>query len=140
MIGFGNGITTNGESKLWAVDNQQRSVVEFDVDSVSGNLQYHSRIEMDSLIDNLHYEEETGNIMAAYIGRGIDFKNYISGVQKGQEVSPIHSGASYLMFKDGVFEQRKDLVLQDKIIKCERSSSLGEGKESQDIYGLMARP
>ena len=114
MIGFGNGITTNGESKLWAVDNQQRSVVEFDVDSVSGNLQYHSRIEMDSLIDNLHYEEETGNIMAAYIGRGIDFKNYISGVQKGQEVSPIHSGASYLMFKDGVFEQRKDLVLQDK--------------------------
>lgn len=114
VIGFGNGITTNGESKLWAVDNQQRSVVEFDVDSVSGNLQYHSRIEMDSLIDNLHYEEETGNIMAAYIGRGIDFKNYISGVQKGQEVSPIHSGASYLMFKDGVFEQRKDLVLQDK--------------------------
>ena len=117
VIGFGNGITTNGSTKLWAVDDQTKEIIEFDVEQTNGSLKEHSRIKMDSLIDNLHYEPDTGNIMAATIARAIDFNNFVDAVKSGKDTSgiPIPSGVSYLKFKDGVFEQREDLLLQDKV-------------------------
>ena len=40
MIAHGNGITTNGFTKLWTVDNSAKNIAEFNVDYKSGNLTF----------------------------------------------------------------------------------------------------
>ena len=117
LLGFGNGITTNGFTKLWVVDNRQRNIAEFNVEYATGKLKLNKRIDIHTIIDNLTYDEETGNIMIATVSRGIDFVNFTNAAKKGEDLSKmtIYSGVSELKFKDGVFEEQEELILQGKI-------------------------
>ena len=96
VIGVGNGITTDGFTKLWTVDLQAKDILEFDVDYETGNLKLNQRIDVGSVADNIHYEIETGNVMISKIGRAIEFVQYTDGLRAGKDVSkmPIGSGAS----------------------------------------------
>ena len=112
LIGMGNGITTDGFHKLWAADITYKRILEFDVDYETGNLKLNQRIDVGSVADNIHYEIETGNVMISKIGRAIEFVQYTDGLRAGKDVSkmPIGSGASELIFKEGKFVEKKDLV------------------------------
>lgn len=68
---------------------------------------------MNSLLDNIHYEEKTGNVMVSKIGKGIEFLNRNDGLRAGKDMSDvtIAGGAAELIYKDGMFVEIKDLVM-----------------------------
>ena len=141
-IGVGNGITTNGFTKLWAVDNQARDIVEFDVDYQTGDLKLNQRIEVGSIIDNLHYDVNTGNIMASTLARGIEFINFTNAVKRGEDTSkvPITSGVIELIFKDGKFQEKQELMLQQTISSGSVAIPWGKGANRRIFVGSWHDP
>ena len=142
VIGVGNGITTDGFKKIWTVDNQAKDIVEFDVDYETGNLKLNQRINIGSASDNLHYEIETGNVMVAKIGRVIEFIERNDGLRAGKDVSAVSigSGATELIFKEGKFIEKKEIVYQTKISGVSVAISWGKGSNRRVFMGSWHDP
>ena len=142
VIGVGNGITTDGFKKIWTVDNQAKDIVEFDVDYETGNLKLNQRINIGSASDNLHYEIETGNVMVAKIGRVIEFIERNDGLRAGKDVSAVSigSGATELIFKEGKFIEKKEIVYQTKISSVSVAISWGKGPNRRVFMGSWHDP
>lgn len=66
-----NGITTDGESRMWVADMIGKVIYEYEI-TENGDLELAESITTGKMLDNLKYDPFSGNVYAAGINRAVD--------------------------------------------------------------------
>ena len=119
MSGFikaANGITTDGESRIWVADMTGKIIYEFKIIE-NGDLERVETIPTKMLHDNLKYDSFSGNVYAASINRAADmFYFFISEtLKKNSDAFILGTGLELEYGKDKKFKQLNEVVKSKKI-------------------------